>query len=40
MLVGYFNKAQQFIPDWCSDMCNYPPIEVRYCFKNNYLLRS
>jgi 3D (Asp-Asp-Asp) domain-containing protein len=40
MLVSCFNKAQQFIPDWCSDMCNYPPIEVRYCFKNNYLLTA
>ena len=42
LLLVSFIQAQQelFIPKWCSEMCKYPPIEIRYCFKEAYGLSA
>ena len=37
LLVSFIQSQQElFIPEWCSEMCKYPPIEIRYCFKEAY----
>jgi len=42
LLLVSFIQSQQglFIPEWCSEMCKYPPIEIRYCFKEAYGLSA
>ena len=41
LLTSLIQSQQElFIPDWCSEMCKYPPIEVRYCFKEAYGLSA
>lgn len=41
LLVSFIQSQQTlFIPEWCSEMCKYPPIEIRYCFKEAYGLSA
>ncbi|MDC3109653.1 hypothetical protein OA490_01625 [Flavobacteriales bacterium] len=41
LLVSFIQSQQElFIPEWCSEMCKYPPIEIRYCFKEAYGLSA
>ena len=42
LILASFVQSQQelFIPNWCSEMCKYPPIEIRYCFKEAYGLSA
>ena len=41
LLTSLIQSQQElFIPDWCSEMCKYPPIELRYCFKEAYGLSA
>ena len=40
-MVSFIQSQQElFIPEWCSEMCKYPPIEIRYCFKEAYGLSA
>ena len=41
LLISFIQSQQElFIPEWCSEMCKYPPIEIRYCFKEAYGLSA
>ena len=41
LLLSFLQSQQElFIPSWCSEMCKYPPIEIRYCFKDAYGLSA
>ena len=41
LLLNFIQSQQElFIPSWCSEMCKYPPIEIRYCFKDAYGLSA